>query len=190
MSLKLLPTYVNGADTPVTITGFLDPARVLAAATAAGLLQRNVFAGGSLTEEIDASATGTFDLKPWLPIEIDNRNTSQISGFNNANGGTLVVQFRFLLRVTDANINITPRIVYASTVAGLASPTVATVSGSAACDDTADDFSASADQYQTLALTLPANVLRIFKPQITIAGTPSTGYGAIALAMYDCYVLS
>lgn len=188
MSTKLLPTFTDPSD--VTLTGYFTPEQTLTRMFARAAYQRNVFAGGSLTEEIDGSNTGTFDLKPWLPIEIDNRNSSQISGFDNANGGTLVVQFRFLLRVTDANINITPRIVYASTIGGLASPTVATVSGAAACDDTDEDFAGSADQYQTLALTLPANVLRIFKPQITIAGTPATGYGAIALAMMDIYVQS
>lgn len=189
MSIKQLPQYTNGADTPVTITGFLEVARQLTNAQARGLYGRNVFAGGSLTEEIDASVAGTFDLKPWFPIEIDNRNTNQISGFDNANGGTLVVQFRFMLRVTDSGINITPRLVYASSMAGLASPSVATVSGAAACDDEDEDFAGSADQYQTLALTLPANVLRLFKPQITIAGSVGTGIGAIALAMYDCYIL-
>lgn len=144
-----------------------------------GAIARNKYAGGMQAFAIDASANGTFDLSPWFPIEIDNQG-SQLSGFTDANSATLVVQFRFMVRVSNAGITVTPR-VYDITAAA-----AATTSGAAACSATNDDYSGT-NQQQTLALTLP-NAKHKFKPQITIAGTPAAGYQAWGVAVFDCYV--
>lgn len=144
-------------------------------------LQRNVFAGGGHGVEIDASAAGTFDLPGWLPIEVDN-SSNQLTGFTDANGATLVVQFRFLVWVSNAAITVTPK-VYDITAAA-----AATTSGAAACSATSEDYSGT-DQQQTLALTLP-NAKHKFRPQLVVGGTPAAGYRARGLCLFDCYVSS
>lgn len=141
---------------------------------ALGCFQRNVFAGGSQDFWLDASASGDFDLPSWLPIEADNSN-SQISG-----SSSVIVQFRYFLRVSNAGITATPK-VYDIT-AGAA----ATISGAVACSTTLEDFS-GANQQQTVTLTLPA-AKHQFKPRVTIGGSPATGYRVWGLAMYDCYI--
>lgn len=163
----------------MTETTDWTPHRDMVDLFALSAFQRNIFAGGGHGVEIDASATGTFDLPGWLPIGVDNRN-NQISGFSNTNGGTLVVQFRFLVWVSNAGITVQPK-VYDITAAALA-----TTSGGTTSSGTSDDYSGT-NQQQTLALTLPA-ALHYFKPKITIAGTPAAGYTAKALALYDCFI--
>jgi hypothetical protein len=167
------------ATTPMSIAADWTPLADVTDLCMLGAFQRNVFAGGGHGVEIDASSAGTFDLPGWLPIGVDNRN-NQISGFSNANGGTLVVQFRFLVWVSNAAITVQPK-VYDITAAALA-----TTSGGTTSSGTSDDYSGT-DQQQILTLTLP-NALHYFKPKITIAGTPGAGYTAKALALYDCYI--
>lgn len=145
-----------------------------------GALQRNVYAGGGVTE-IDASATGTFDLPGWLPIEVDNTN-NQLSGFTDPYSAVLTVRYRFLLWVSDATINITPKI-YDITAAALA-----TQSGAVACSATSQDYSGT-NQQQTVVLTLP-NASHSFKPQVTIAGTVTAGFTVRGIALYDCFISS
>lgn len=178
---RIAKLYPRAGSLPRAVTSTTDfvPLRDLLDLLALGAFQRNVFAGGGHGVEIDASAAGTFDLPGWLPIGVDNRN-SQISNFSNANGGTLVVQFRFLVWVSNAAITVTPK-VYDITAAALA-----TTAGGVGCSATSDDYSGS-NQQQTLALTLPA-ALHYFKPRITIAGVPAAGYTAKALCLYDCFV--
>lgn len=146
----------------------------------AGDLCRNRYVGGSMTYDLDATTTGTFDLKPWIPFGVDNRS-NRLSGFSDANGAVLVVQVRFLVQVSDAGITVTPK-VYDITAAALA-----TTSGGVACSAIADDY-AGTNQQQTLALTLP-NAHHYFKPQVTIAGAGvATGEYVRATAVFDCYV--
>lgn len=145
----------------------------------AGDLGRNRFAGGGQQIDLDAGATGTFDLMPWIPIGIDNRG-NRLSGFSDANGAVLVVQFRFLLRVSNVAITVTPKI-YDITAAALA-----TTSGAAACAATDEDYS-GLNQQQTLALTLP-NAHHYFSPRVTVGGTPAVGYSIRGTVIYDCYV--
>lgn len=151
------------------------------ALSAAGVFQRNVFAGGGHGVEIDASSAGTFDLPGWLPIEIDNAS-NQLTGFTDSFSAVLVVQFRFLVWVSNAAITVTPK-VYDITAAA-----AATTSGAAACSATTEDYSGT-NQQQTLALTLP-NAKHSYRAQLTIAGTPAAGYRARALAMVDVYISS
>lgn len=148
-------------------------------------LCRNVFGGGSDAIGLDGSASGDVDLLDWTPFVVDN-TSNQISTFSDANGATLVAQCRFLLRVTNAGITITPKILYGSTITTVT--TVATISGAAACSATAVDFS-GASQYQTVSITLPAGVT-IFKPQVTIGGTPAAGYEVFARAYWDVFIQS
>lgn len=145
--------------------------------------RRNVFAGGSETEGIDAGATGDVDLLHFLPMEVDN-TSGQLSTFSDANGGVLVARFRFLVRVSNAAISVTPKIRYGSTFSAMT--TVATISGAAACSVTSSDYSGS-NQYQTVDVTLPTGV-KLFKPQLTIAGTVAAGYQVWGRAMFDLFV--
>lgn len=145
----------------------------------AGDLGRNRFVGGGQAFDLDGSATGTLDLQPWVPFGIDNRG-NRLSDFSDANGASLIVQVRFLLWVSNGAINVTPKI-YDITAAALA-----TTSGGAACAATSIDYGGT-NQQQTLTLTLP-NAHHYFKPQLTIAGTPDSGYLVRGTAIYDCYV--
>jgi hypothetical protein len=133
---------------------------------ASGVFGRNILWGGSDVLGITGEATGDVDLPGWFPLVIDNAS-SVISD----SGGTLVCQVRFLVRVSNAAINVTPKIVYGSTFPTFGS--TATVSGT--------------NQYQTVAVTLPA-ASRIFKPLLTIAGTPASGYQVYGRAILDLYV--
>jgi len=149
----------------------------------AGILCRNVFVGGSDSLGIPAESTGDVNLENWLPISIDN-TLNQLSAFSDSNGGVLVCQMRFLVRVSNAGITVTPKIVYGTSIGGLSS--VATISGAAACLATASDYSGT-DQYQTVTLTLPSGA-NLLKPLLTIGGTPAAGYQVWGKVLYDCYV--
>jgi hypothetical protein len=159
------------------------PLRDLTDLLATGAVQRNLFVGGSENIGIPAEATGDVTLYGFAPWSVDN-TSSQISGFVNTNGGTLVVQVRFLVRVSNAAINVTPKIFYGSTMGSIT--TAATVSGTAACAATASDYSGT-NQIQTVTLTLPAG-LKYFKPALTIAGATAVGYQVWGRAYYDAYV--
>lgn len=148
-------------------------------------LCRNVYGGGTDALGIDGSASGDVDLLNWTPFVLDN-TANQVSTFSDANSATLVAQCRFLLRVSNAAINITPKILYGTTITAVTS--VATISGTAACSAAAVDFSGS-NQYQTVTFTIPSGV-NIFKPQVTIAGTPASGYMVFARAYWDVYIQS
>lgn len=179
-SLVLIPD-VTVDPTLFTKSAFYDPLKDVTDLLALGVIQRNTYAGGGQGLPLSAEATGSVDLIPWIPIGIDNRNTSQISSFLTTNGGTLKVQFRFLVRVSDASINVTPRIF------NITSNGAATISGAAACSATSDAYSGT-NQQQTIALTLPSNVLNYFKPQITIAGSVAEGLKVWATAVFDLFV--
>lgn len=149
-------------------------------------LPKNLYVGGTELTGIPATSTGDktlYDFVPWL---VDNRGT-RISGFTDANGASIVVQVRFLVRVSNAAINVTPKIWYASSLATLISgPSAATVSGTAACSATASDYS-GANQSQTVALTLPSGA-NYFKCALTVAGTVDPAYQVWGRAFYDAYV--
>lgn len=166
-SAILFPSF-SVDPTKMTIANSWTPLKTLTDLLALGVFQRNVYVGGGQEVGQAALTAGTFDVRPWIPLGIDNRNTSQISTFLNTNGGTLVVQWRFLVRVSDASINVTP-VIYNITAAGNAA-----ISGEAACSATAEDYSGS-NQQQTITLTLPSNALNYFRPKITLAGSPGTG---------------
>lgn len=149
----------------------------------ASSLPSNLFVGGSENLGVPATATGDKTLYEFVPWMADNRS-NRLTGFTDANGATLVVQVRFLLRVSNAAISITPKIWYGSTMDAIT--TAATYSGAAACSATNSDYSGT-NQIQTVALTLP-NGLKYFKAGFTIAGTPAADYQAFARAYYDAYV--
>lgn len=161
----------------MTITADWAPLRATLDALMNGVIQRNVFAGG--TFEIDASSSGNFDLPGWIPIQIDNTG-NRISGFSDSGGAALVCRFRYLLYVSDAAVTVTPRIF------DITANAAATISGAAACSATALDFSGS-NQQQNISLTLP-NADHVFKPQVTIGGTPAAGLVVKGIAVYDCYI--
>jgi hypothetical protein len=167
----------------MTETQHWTPLRGLTDLLATGALQRNVFVGGSENIGIPAEATGDVTLYDSVPWSVPNES-SQISGFSTANGGTLVVQVRFLVRVSNAAINVTPKVFYGSTMGSIA--TAATVSGTAACSATDSDYSGT-NQIQTVTLTLPAG-LKYFRAALTIAGVPAAGYQVWGRAFYDAYV--
>lgn len=174
---KLWPRAPLSLPSPMTETAHWVPLRDLTDLCALGAFQRNVFAGMAL--DLNAEATGTFDLPLWFPIGVDNRN-SQLSNFNDDNGGVLKAQFRFLCQVSNAAINVTPK-VYDITATALA-----TVSGNVSCAATDDDFSGT-NQQQTVVLTIPA-ALHYFRPKVTIAGTPAGGYTARVIALWDLFI--
>lgn len=150
-----------------------------------GGLGPNIPAAGSLTDGILASATGDVDLLDCLPFRIDN-TSGQFSNFADSNGASLIVQVRFWLRVSNAGISITPKMLYGATEGAITS--VATLTTPVACSATNDDYS-GANQKQTIAMALPSGA-NYFKPQITIAGTPADAYQAWAKARVDLYVAS
>ncbi len=153
----------------------------------ASSLQKNLFVGGSEVNAIVAEATGDQPLIDFVPWLVDNSD-SQISGFTDSppsgSAATLVVQVRFLVRVSNAAITVTPKIFYGSSMGAIS--TTATISGAAACSATAADYSGT-NQIQTVTLTLPAGA-KYFKAALTIGGTPASGYLAWARAYFDAYV--
>lgn len=179
-SAILFPAFPS-PPTLMTIANSWTPLKTITDLLALGVFQRNVYVGGGQEDGFSGEVTGTFDVTPWVPFGIDNRNTSQISSFLNTNGGTLKAQWRFLVRVSNAAINVTP-VIYDITAAGNA-----TISGAAACAATSDDYSGS-NQQQTITLTLPANVLHYFRPKITLAGAVASGYQYWVTAIADLFI--
>lgn len=164
---------------------YLKPAKHAVDMLALGTLQRNIFAGGSANLGIAVSADGDVDLPDAAPLIIDNTG-NQFSGFSDANGAVLVAQFRFLVRVSDAAISVTPKLRYGSTFGTIT--TVATISGEAACSAIAEDYS-DTDQYQTIAVTLPSGS-KLWKPQLTVASTGGNPYTVWGRAWLDLFIQS
>lgn len=175
--------FVAGTAAPpadrILESNFITPTKDNHDLWLSGVIGSDKFAGGDMDLEIDASVAGTYDLRPQLPMRVDNR-LNQISDFVDTNGATLVVQFRFFVWASAATITVTPA-VYDITAAAAAS-----ISGQAACSASSEDFSGT-NQQQSVALSLP-NAVHYFKCQITIGGTPALGLTARGLALFDCYV--
>lgn len=148
----------------------------------AGVIHRNLFMGGSDVVGIDASAAGDFDLLTWTPAEIDNTD-NWLSDFTDADAA-LVFQIRYLLRVSDPAVTITPKLRYGSTITTLT--TVATLTGPVACNAIDEDFSGS-DQYQVLPITMPGGV-NTLKAQVTIGGSPAVDLQVWARAYLDLFI--
>lgn len=148
---------------------------------------RNQCFGGSEVTGILAEATGDVTLWDWVPLLVDNTG-SRISGFTDSpptgSAATLVVQVRFFVRVSNAAINVTPKILYGTSMASIGS--TATISGAAACSATNSDYSGT-NQMQTVTLTLPTGA-NYFKPRLTIAGVAAAGYQVWGRAFADCFV--
>jgi hypothetical protein len=153
----------------------------------AASLHKNLFVGGSENVGIPAEATGDVTLYDWVPWLVDNTG-SQLSGFTDSppsgSAATLVVQVRFLVRVSNAAINVTPKILYGPSMTSI--PSTATISGTAACSATNSDYSGT-NQIQTVTLTLPSGV-NYFKAKLTVAGTAAAGYQVWGRAYADLYV--
>ena len=93
-TFSTLPTYTPGADTPVTIAGFLQPAKDNADLLALGCFARNLYGGGSELIGFGVGAgTGQLTAYDCVEFEIDNSN-SQVSGSTN-----LICQVRVMVRV-------------------------------------------------------------------------------------------
>ncbi len=136
-----------------------------------GCMVRNLYWGGDNVNGFDsASVWDAFNQGDG--VEIDN-TSNQISGLSG-----VVVQVRVKLRVSDASINVTPRIYNVTDAA------VATTSGAAACSAIATDFSGS-NQKQTLALTL-ANGKKKYKLQLVPSGGGHQAWASGVLS--DIYV--
>ncbi len=160
-------------------TTHVTPVKYAIELAALGAFARNQYMGGHDDDPvgIDCQSTGDKDLHPVsLPFLIDN-TSSQISG-----SASIVVQVRFSLRVSDASISLTPKILKSTD--GL-TWSAATYSGASAATGTATDFSGT-NQKQTLSLTLDAAV-RYYKAQVTVAGSVATGFMGWASALFDCY---
>lgn len=174
--------WVDGVD-QFKLTPHIDPLRNDLDLLMLGVAERNKYLGGSHSEAIALESTGDKDLVNWFPWILDNSNT-QISAFTDAHGGVLVAQIRFLLRVNNAAINLTPKIVYGTSISTMT--TVATISGQAACAATSSAYTGS-QQVQTVAFTLPTGV-KWFKPMVTAAGTAAVGRQGWVVAIGDLYV--
>lgn len=145
---------------------------------ALGSFGRNQYLGGNQSglDSLDCTTAGDQDLKPAsLRFKIDNSN-SQIT-----NSASVVVQVRFYLRVSDAGVSLTPKILKSTDDATY---TAASYTGALACTGTATDFSGT-NQKQTLTLTLDAGV-RYYRPQVTV-GAGGTGIEGWAYALLDVY---
>ena len=170
---------------PMTEGVHWKPLRDLTDLLALGAIQRNLFIGGSEVNGIPATATGDVTLVEFVPWSVDNVS-SQVSGFSNANGGTLTVQVRFMVRVSNAAINVTPKVWYGSSMSAISS--AATLTGAVSCAATNEDYSGT-NQVQIVTLTLPAG-LKYFKAGLTIAGTPAADYQVWGRGYYDCFIQS
>lgn len=169
---------------PIEIDNFLEPARIGLDLLANGDLGCNVFAGGSETESVDASASGDVKLFHFVPLVFNNTGARW-----TGTAATLVARYRYLVRVSNAAITVTPKLWYAADFATLISaPTVATISGEAACSATASDYSGT-DQSQTVTFTIPSGS-KVWAAGITIGGTPAAGYRAWARAWRDIFISS
>jgi len=151
----------------------------------AASFQKNLYVGGSDQVALDAVSAGDMTLLDFVPWLVDN-TSGQLTGFTDAHSATLVVQVRFMLRVSGA-ITLTPKVFYGSSMTAIT--TVATISGEAACSATNTDYSGS-NQIQTIALTLPTGE-KYFKAAVTVGGSPTSGSPATeawARAYFDLYV--
>lgn len=118
---------------------------------AAGSFYRSVPIGGSKTRGLRYA--GVIDAIDAVEFEIDNSSNA----VSTSDGVT--VPITVLVRVESASIAVTPRIYNITQAAS------ATVSGAAACNATAEDYSGT-DQRQTLLLTLQTGINR-YKLQFT-----------------------
>lgn len=164
------------ATSTVTVEGDL-------AVVASGFPVVDVLVGGSSVIGNPAEANGDQDLMNWTPLYIDNAG-NRLAAFAASIGGALVVQFRYLLRVSDALINITPKVWYGATPTTATTP--ATISGQVACSATAADYT-GANQVQTVTVTLPPSA-QYYRCGFTIAGAPAPGFEVFARAVHDRYV--
>lgn len=148
--------------------------------------RRDQYIGGSEIIGIAAEATGDVSLIDWVPFQTDNL-TDQLSGFTDAHGSTLLARARFFVRVSNAAINVTPKLFYSTSASAVAAGgTAATLSGAAACSATTSDYSGT-NQIQEVTVTLPTG-LKFWRAALTIAGTPAAGYQVWARAYFDLFV--
>lgn len=179
--------FVADTDEFKEASGY-TPLRDSIDAVLGALFQTNVPLGGSEVTGIKAEATGDSVVLDWVPWLVQNAN-SQMSGFSDAppsgSAAAFVAQVRMFLRVSNAGITITPKVWYGSTMGAIT--TAATISGTAACSATNDDYSGS-NQIQTVTITLPAGT-KYLKLGFTVAGTPAAGYEAWARGWGDAYVV-
>jgi hypothetical protein len=172
-TFNALPTYTPGANTPVTITEFLQPAKDNADLMALGCFARSLHGGGSEHLGFGVNVgTGWLTAYDCVEFEIDNSN-SQVSGSTN-----LICQVRVMVRVENAAMSFTPRIY------NFTDSSVPTQSGAAACSATATDFSGT-NQKQTINLTLPAG-----KKRYVVQGQKSadTYQGWLARIAWDIFI--
>lgn len=176
--------FVDGTASPpadrLKLTNFVNPLKYNLELMLAGQFGVNRPGGGS-EREMDGSAAGTFDLRPLMPVMVDNRN-NQISGFTNANGAVLKAQFRFFLWASTTAITLTPA------VYNISQSAAASITGAAALSASSNDDYSGANQQQTITLSLH-NSLSYYKPQVVVAGTPAAGYVWRAYTLFDLYVL-
>lgn len=166
------PAFVD--PTTVTIDNFFNPLKDAVDLVGLGSFPRNVRMGGSMTIGIAAEVTGDVVLPDWALVILDNSN-NQISGSAN-----VIVRVRFLVRVSNGAINVTPKVYKFSAGAD------ATITGALACAATSDAYMSS-NQQQTVTLTLP-NGVTSFQPRLTIGGTPAPGYKVWGTAILDCFI--
>lgn len=174
-----LPSFTPGADTPIKINNFLQPATDNVDLIALGCFARNQYGGGSEITGLSVGV-GTGYVTVWDAIEFEIDNTSnQITSTLEA----LVCQVRLCLRVVDTvspatGISVTPR------VYNVTDSSVPTQSGAAACVATALDFSGS-NQKQTISFT-PANGKK--KYVVQVAKSADDDEVIACKVAYDLYI--
>ena len=182
-SIKVAGTYVEAIPHWTPLKDSLD---ILLLST----FFRGKFLGGSTLIGLAVEADGDYDLPGWEAVPHDNLN-AQLSGFTDANGATRVFQARYWLRVSDVAISATPKLRYGAAFGDIAvegTGTAATISGAVACAATSADFSGT-NQYQTVSITEPSGV-KLWKPQVTVAGTGGNPYTVWVRAVLDSYIQS
>jgi hypothetical protein len=164
----------------IEIDNFEEPARNGLDMLALGVLQANVYAGGSDLAGIPADATGDVKLLEWKPLYFDNT-----SGQWTGTAATLVAQYRYRIRVSNGAMTFTPKIWYAASESLLQSaPVSATLSGQAACSATDADYLGT-NQLQTVSFTIPSGA-KYWAAGGTIGGTP--GGHVFASALRDIFI--
>lgn len=161
------------------------PLRDLTDLCALGSFVTNLPVGGSSEDGIPATATGDvvlLDYNPWL---IPNAN-SQLTNFDNSNGGSLVCRVRFKVRVSDAAISVTPKLWYGSAMDDIT--TAASIAGETACSAAETDYTGD-DQFQAVTFTAPAGN-NYFKAGLTIGGTTGPTLQVWGQAWFDLFISS
>jgi hypothetical protein len=175
-----------GYGAKVHHTEYLRPITRGQAMLATGSFVRGLLVGrGTFTADATGDISLARALKVFAPIPFDNRS-AQFSGFvdSNDNGATRICRFTYLIRVSNAAITFTPKVLNGSTIPTISTDTA--IAGEAACAATDEDYSGT-DQIQPIDLTMPS-AFKWYLPIGTIGGIPVAGMDVDVTVLFDHYI--